>query len=316
MLPPDTWLARLTHELAKVIVGLPDLIDTVILGLLCNGHVLIEGNPGLAKTLTAKTLGAILGLDFKRIQATSDLTPTDMLGTTETRGPIFAQILLVDEINRALPRTQSALLEAMEERQVSVKGRGVWLPDPFLVLATQNPIEQEGTHPLPEAQLDRFMFKVIVDYPGLNELRAIMTRHTEADRPDIEPLADAQALRVLRRDLRERRMPDAMQEYIGRLILATHPDSPFAAPLARRYILYGASPRGALSLALGGKAMALLRGREVVTADDVQAVLVRSLQHRIILNFEGVASGIAPRDILANVVEVTQEEVACAEVSV
>jgi MoxR-like ATPase len=312
---PATWLNRLQHELAKVIVGLPDLIDTVILGLLCQGHVLIEGNPGLAKTLTAKTLGAILSLDFKRIQATPDLTPTDMLGTTETRGPIFAQILLVDEINRALPRTQAALLEAMEERQVSVKGRSVWLPEPFLVLATQNPIEQEGTHPLPEAQLDRFMFKVMVDYPGRAELRDIMRRTTQAERPQVEPLGDAQALRVLQRDVRERHLPDAMEDYIARLILATHPDSTFAAPLARRYILYGASPRGAQSLALGGKAMARLRGREVVTAEDVRTVLVRSLQHRMILNFEGVASGIAPRDILANVLDVTPEDPACAEVS-
>jgi MoxR-like ATPase len=309
MLAPETWLARLTSELSKVIVGLPDLIDTLMLGLLCQGHVLIEGNPGLAKTLTAKTLGAILSLDFKRIQATPDLTPTDILGTTEVRGPVFAQILLVDEINRAQPKTQSALLEAMEERQVSVKGRGVWLADPFLVLATQNPIEQEGTNPLPEAQLDRFMFKVIVDYPDRAELCDIMRRTTAPVRPQVEPLGDAQALRVLQRDVRERLLPDAIEDYIARLILATHPDSPYAAPLARRYILYGASPRGAQSLALGGKALALLRGREAVTAVDVQAVLVRSLQHRIILNFEGVASGIAPRDILANVVQVTEAPV-------
>src|SRR5499426_4570191 len=167
MQDPSTWLQRLLDELAKVVVGLPDLIDTLLLGLLCGGHVLIEGNPGLAKTLTAKTLGQLLGLDFKRIQATPDLTPTDILGTTEVRGPVFAQILLVDEINRVQPKTQSALLEAMEERQVSVKVRGVWLPEPFLVLATQNPIEQEGTNPLPEAQLDRFLFKVRVDYPAL-----------------------------------------------------------------------------------------------------------------------------------------------------
>src|SRR5215510_8079203 len=165
MADPSLWLDRLRGELAKVIVGMPDLIDTLILGLLCGGHVLIEGNPGLAKTLTAKTLGALLGLDFKRIQATPDLTPTDILGTSEGRGAVFAQILLVDEINRAQPKTQAALLEAMEERQVSVKGRPVQLYEPFLVLATQNPIEQEGTNPLPEAQLDRFMFKVIVDYP-------------------------------------------------------------------------------------------------------------------------------------------------------
>jgi MoxR-like ATPase len=312
---PSTWLHRLELELAKVIVGMHDLIDTLILGLLCKGHVLIEGNPGLAKTLTAKTLGAILALDFKRIQATPDLTPTDMLGTTEVRGPVFAQILLVDEINRAQPKTQSALLEAMEERQVSVKGRGVWLPEPFLVLATQNPIEQEGTNPLPEAQLDRFMFKVIVDYPDREELRDIMRRTTSPERPQVEPLGDAQALRVLQRDVRERYMPEVIEDYIARLILATHPDSPFAAPLARRYILYGASPRGAQSLVLGAKALALLRDGEEVTVEDVQAVLVRSLQHRIILNFEGVASGIAPRDILANVLEVTRDDPARAEVS-
>jgi MoxR-like ATPase len=229
-----------------------------------------------------------------------------MLGTTEIRGPVFAQILLMDEINRAQPKTQAALLEAMEERQVSVKGRGVKLPDPFLVIATQNPIEQEGTNPLPEAQLDRFMFKVIVDYPGRDELRDIMRRTTAPERQEITPLGDAQALRVLQRDVREQLMPDAIEDYIARLVLATYHDSPFAAPLARCYILYGASPRGAQSLALGGKAMARLRGRAVVTAEDVRTVLVRSLQHRMILNFEGVASGIAPRDILANVVQVTE----------
>ena len=221
----------------------------------------------------------------------------------------------MDEINRAQPKTQAALLEAMEERQVSVKGRGVKLPDPFLVLATQNPIEQEGTNPLPEAQLDRFMFKVRVEYPNQSEIQAILARTTHAERPMVETVGDAQALRVLQRDVRERVMPEALSSYIARLILATHPDSACAAPLARRYILYGASPRGAQSLALGGKAMALLRGREEITAEDVQAVVVRSLQHRIILNFEGVASGIAPSDILANVVKVTEEECACVESS-
>src|SRR4029453_17553827 len=220
---PSGWLQQLTTELAKVIVGQQDLIDTMVLGLLCNGHVLMEGNPGLAKTLTAKTLGAILSLDFKRIQATPDLTPTDILGTSEIRGPVFTQILLVDEINRAQPRTQSALLEAMEERQVSVKGRGVSLPQPFLVLATQNPIEQEGTNPLPEAQLDRFMFKVKVDYPERADLREILTRATLAERPTIQPLRHVSALTTLQRDVRERLIPSAMSDYIARLILATHP---------------------------------------------------------------------------------------------
>ena len=305
MIGPAGWLQQLTGELAKVIVGQQDLIDTMVLGLLCNGHVLMEGNPGLAKTLTAKTLGAILSLEFKRIQATPDLTPTDILGTSEIRGPVFTQILLMDEINRAQPRTQAALLEAMEERQVSVKGRGVKLPEPFLVLATQNPIEQEGTNPLPEAQLDRFMFKVKVDYPGRADLCDILTRATEAERPIIQPLRNVSALTTLQRDVRERLIPAEMSDYIARLILATHPDSPFAAPLTRRYILYGASPRGALSLALGGKAMALMEGREEITVEDVQAVAVRSLQHRIILNFEGVASGIAPQAILEQVLRVT-----------
>src|SRR5262245_23387471 len=251
---PEAWLSALQGELAKVIVGMPDLIDTLILGLLCGGHVLIEGNPGLAKTLTAKTLGALLSLEFKRIQATPDLTPTDILGTSEIRGPVFAQILLVDEINRAQPRTQSALLEAMEERQVTVRGRGVSLPQPFLVLATQNPIEQEGTNPLPEAQLDRFMFKVKVDYPERADLREILTRTTLAERPTIQPMRHGASLATLQRDVRERVIPVAMSDYIARLILATHPESPFAAPLTRRYVLYGASPRGGLSLALGGKA--------------------------------------------------------------
>jgi MoxR-like ATPase len=314
---PHEWLTQLTDELAKVVVGQQDLIDCIVLGLLCNGHVLMEGNPGLAKTLTAKTLGAILSLEFKRIQATPDLTPTDILGTSDTRGPVFAQILLVDEINRAQPRTQSALLEAMEERQVSVKGRGVKLPEPFLVLATQNPIEQEGTNPLPEAQLDRFMFKVTVDYPDRSDLREILTRTTLAERPTVQTLRHGASLAALQRDVRERVIPPAMSDYIARLILATHPESPFAAPLTRRYVLYGASPRGALSLALGGKAMALLHGRDNITVDDVMSVAVRSLQHRIILNFEGVASGIAPAAILEQILLVTprhlEEDVACVE---
>jgi MoxR-like ATPase len=301
----DVWLAAVMHELDAVVVGLEDLKETIILGLLADGHVLIEGNPGLAKTLTAKTLGTILGLDFARIQATPDLTPADILGTSEVRGPVFTQILLVDEINRMQSRTQSALLEAMEERQVSVKGRPVKLPEPFLVLATQNPIESEGTYPLPEAQLDRFLFKIRVDYPDLHDLRDIMAR--SAGMPEMDILSSAAHLRVWQRAVRECPMPDEVSDYIGRLILATHPESPHAAPLTRRYVLYGASPRGALSLMRGAKARTVLRGRETIEIDDVRALLVRSLQHRINLNFEGVASGIAPQDILDDVWRHTAE---------
>jgi MoxR-like ATPase len=305
MLAPGTWLPAVRTELAKVIVGQQPLIDGVLLGLLCNGHVLMEGNPGLAKTLLAKTLGHILSLTFTRLQCTPDLTPTDILGTADTHGPVFTNILLADEINRAMPRMQSALLEAMEERQVSLGGQTTPLPTPFLVLATQNPIEMEGTFPLPEAQLDRFLFKVVVTYPDRADLRAILTRTTLAERPRVAVIASAAELRVLQRQVRERLISPAVQDYIARLILATHPESPFAAPLTRRYVLYGASPRGAQSLALGGKAMALMDERADVTVADVQRVAVRSLQHRLILNFEGVASGIAPAEILREALQVT-----------
>ena len=302
---PTSWLSLVRAELAKVIVGQQDLIDGVLLGLLCNGHVLMEGNPGLAKTLLAKTLGQILSLTFTRLQCTPDLTPTDILGTSATPGPVFTNMLLADEINRAQPRMQSALLEAMEERQVSLAGHTTPLPSPFLVLATQNPIEMEGTFPLPEAQLDRFLFKLLVDYPDRGDLRAILTRTTWASRAEVHTIGSAEDLITLQRQVRERLIPEAVQDYIARLILATHPAQRFAVPLVRRYVLYGASPRGAQSLALGGKAMALMDERADVTVADVQRVAVRSLQHRVILNFEGVASGIAPAEILREVLQVT-----------
>jgi MoxR-like ATPase len=298
MAAPSGWMHDVRQEVSKVIVGQEDLVEGVLLGLFCNGHVLMEGNPGLAKTLLAKTLGGILSLDFRRLQCTPDLTPTDILGTPEACGPVFTHVLLVDEINRAQPRTQAALLEVMEERQVSLRGETVPVPQPFLVLATQNPIEMEGTFPLPEAQLDRFLFKLMVTYPDRADLREILTRTTLAERPDLQTIGRADDLMTLQRQVRERLIPPEVQDYIARLILSTHPDSPFAAPLTLRYVLYGASPRGAQSLALGGKATALMDEREDVTVADVQQIAVQSLQHRIILNFEGVASGI--RDCLAS----------------
>jgi MoxR-like ATPase len=305
MVAPSEWIDAVRQEIAKVLVGQEDLVDGVLLGLLCNGHVLMEGNPGLAKTLLAKTLGQILSLDFTRLQCTPDLTPTDILGTAEAHGPVFTHVFLVDEINRAQPHTQAALLEVMEERQVSLRGQTVPLPQPFLVLATQNPIEMEGTFPLPEAQLDRFLFKLMVTYPDRQDLREILTRTTMAGRPPLQTVGRPEVLMTLQRQVRERLIPAEVQDYIARLILATHPESPFASPLTRRYVLYGASPRGAQSLALGGKAMALMDERAEVTVADVQRVAVRSLQHRVILNFEGVASGIAPAEILREVLQVT-----------
>jgi MoxR-like ATPase len=305
MRSPSEWIPALRQEIGKVLVGQEDLVDGVLLGLLCNGHVLMEGNPGLAKTLLAKTLGQILSLDFTRLQCTPDLTPTDILGTADARGPVFTHVLLVDEINRAQPRTQAALLEVMEERQVSLRGETVPLPQPFLVLATQNPIEMEGTFPLPEAQLDRFVFKVVVHAPNRAELREILTRTTLAERPQLQTVGQPDDLTTLQTQVRARLMPTAVSDYIARLILTTHPESPFASPLTRRYVLYGASPRGAQSLALGGKAMALMDERADVTVADVQRVAVQSLQHRLILNFEGVASGIAPAEILREVLQVT-----------
>lgn len=315
-------LQRLIHELEKVIVGHREVIEGILISLLCGGHVLLEGVPGLGKTLLVKSLGRVLNLRFSRIQFTPDLMPADIIGTNVVmedesgrkyfefqRGPIFAQIILADEINRATPKTQSALLEAMQEQSVTVAGVHHHLETPFIVLATQNPIEMEGTYPLPEAQLDRFFLKLNVTYPSIQELEQIVDRTTQHDPADLQNILDGVRVTQMKDFVRTIPVAAHVKNYAARLVLATHPDSPFATDLAKRYVLYGSSPRGAQSLVLGGKMKALLDGRYNVSFDDIRAIAIPSLRHRIILNFEGAAAGIEQASIVAEILEKTPEVV-------
>jgi MoxR-like ATPase len=310
--------SAIRDELGRVIVGQADLLDLVVTGLVADGHILLEGVPGLGKTLLVRTLAHALDLRFSRIQFTPDLMPADILGTNlivqddEGRrrfefqpGPVFAQIVLADEINRATPKTQSALLEAMQERAVSIAGASRPLPPPFFVLATQNPIEMEGTYPLPEAQLDRFLFKLRVPFPPLEDLCAIVERTTGPDEPSVQCVADGAGL--LRMQALARQVPAAgfVQEYAARLVLATHPDSPHPLDVARRFVRYGASPRGLQALIRAGKVRALAQGRLNVAVEDVQALALPALRHRIILNFEGEAQGMDPDGVLRSAVQST-----------
>jgi MoxR-like ATPase len=305
---------RLERAVAQVIVGQEPVVRSTLIALLCRGNVLLEGVPGLGKTLLVRTLAHALGLRFSRIQFTPDLMPADILGTNIigesggarrfefSRGPIFAHIVLADEINRATPKTQSALLEAMEERTVSVGGTTYLLEEPFIVLATQNPIEMQGTYPLPEAQVDRFLLKVNVPFPSLDELVRITTLNTESS-AIVFPSAVASADDVLAARNVVHQIPVALglRQFAGRLVLATHPDSADAPETVRNYVEYGASPRGAIALVRAAKAHAFLSGQVHVRPADVEAMFLPALQHRIILNFRGEAEGVTPSSILAEV---------------
>jgi MoxR-like ATPase len=315
-------LQRLIRELEKVIVGHREVIEGILISLLCGGHVLLEGVPGLGKTLLVKSLGRVLNLRFSRIQFTPDLMPADIIGTNVVmedesgrkhfefqRGPIFAQIILADEINRATPKTQSALLEAMQEQSVTVAGVHYRLETPFIVLATQNPIEMEGTYPLPEAQLDRFFLKLHVSYPSIEQLEEIVDRTTQHEPAELQNILDGARVNEMKEFVRAIPVAAHVKNYAVRLVLATHPDSPYATDLARRYVLYGSSPRGAQSLVLGGKMKALLDGRYNVSFEDIRAIALPSLRHRIILNFEGAAAGIDQASIVAEILEKTPEVV-------
>ena len=249
-------------------------------------------------------------MTFTRLQCTPDLAAEAIVGSLEHPGPVFTNLLLVDEINRGQPRTQAALLEAMAEGQVTLSGQSLALPTPFLVLATQNPLEMAGTYPLPEAQRDRFLFQLLVGYPTRAELREIVARTTQPVAAAVPSVTSAADLLRFQHQVRACVLPPSVQDYIAGVILATHPDQREATPLVRRYVLYGASPRGAQSLALGGKAMAWLAGRAVVTISDVQSVVIPSLQHRVILNFEGMASGIVADSILHEVLRMPSDGVA------
>ncbi len=311
---------RIRQEVRRVIVGQQELIDHVLIALLAGGHVLLEGVPGLGKTLLVKTLAQALDLRFSRIQFTPDLMPADILGTNVVmqdpsgrryfefqRGPVFTQLLLADEVNRATPKTQSALLEAMQEHAVTAAGTSYTLEEPFFVLATQNPIEMEGTYPLPEAQLDRFLFKLKVEFPSVVDLVEIIDRTTVASLPQARVVAASVQVLEMLQLARDVPVASHVKGYVARLIQATHPDRSGAASLAKRYVRYGSSPRGVQALILAAKVRALVSGRANVAFGDLAALALPALRHRIILNFEGEAEGIDPDAIIRNVLEDTPE---------
>ncbi|HSU56324.1 MAG TPA: MoxR family ATPase [Candidatus Dormibacteraeota bacterium] len=307
---------NLRAEIGKVIVGQEQIVENTLIALFAGGHVLLEGVPGLGKTLLVRTLSEVLDLSFNRIQFTPDLMPADILGTNivmETqggrrefqfqRGPIFAHLVLADEINRATPKTQSALLEAMQEHQVTAGGEIRKLAEPFFVLATQNPIDQEGTYPLPEAQLDRFFFKVLVDYPTAQELTEVLTRTTTGARAEIGKVLDREALMELMKMVREVPVATHVKDYAVRLVLATHPKTETASPISNQYLRFGSSPRGGQTLILAGKVRALIQGRFNVSYDDIEAVAAPTLRHRLIPNFEADAEGVTTDHIIAQVLK-------------
>lgn len=303
--------AFLKKSIAQVLVGHDDIIEGTIIAVLAGGHVLLEGLPGLGKTLLVQTLAQVLDISHSRIQFTPDLMPADILGTnvlvkTESghpeihfeKGPIFANVVLADEINRATPRTQSALLEAMQERNVTIGGITYPLPMPFVVVATQNPIEMEGTYPLPEAQLDRFFFKLEVPFPNLEELVEIARRTTEKDRPVVIQKLSRDNLQQMKELVPQVTIPNHLLEYAARLILTTHPNAEYTIPTVQKYVQYGASPRGMQSLILGAKVKAMLESREYVSRNDIESVMFPALRHRIIVNFEGESEGITANFII------------------
>jgi MoxR-like ATPase len=301
----------LSAEIAKAIVGHRAIIDGVLTCLFAGGHALLEGVPGLGKTLLVRALAEALDLKFSRVQFTPDLLPADVCGTnifTEQRtfsfqpGPIFAQIVLADEINRALPRTQSALLEAMQERQVTAGGQTRKLPEPFMVLATQNPLEHEGTYPLPEAQIDRFFFKLLLDYSGREELNEIVRRTTGTAAAPILTILDAQRLVRHQELVRKVVVAPHVQDYAVRCVLATNPKNPLAAEPANKFLRVGASPRAAQAMVLGAKVRALSQGRIHVAAEDISAVALPAMRHRVILNFEAEAQGITADSVLTEII--------------
>jgi MoxR-like ATPase len=297
--------AAIFEEIRKVIVGQEDVVRSVLICVIAGGHALLEGVPGLGKTTLIRTMADSLNLNFSRIQFTPDLMPSDVTGTNimeETEegrrafrfqpGPIFANLVLADEVNRATPKTQSALLEAMQEKTVTVANQTYKLKPPFFVLATQNPLEMEGTYTLPEAQLDRFMLKIDVKFPTADELIFILGRTTGGDTEKVNSAADGERILAMGALARKVPIPTHVSEYVARLTIATHPDQPSAAGKVKQYVRYGSSPRGAQSLILAAKIHALMAGRFNVAFDDVRAVATGALRHRLLLNFEGQAEGV------------------------
>ena len=314
----------LREEIGKIIVGQTAIVDGTLNALFANGHVLLEGVPGLGKTLLVRTLSQVLDLSFNRIQFTPDLMPADVLGTNmvhETddgrrafefqNGPIFSHLVLADEINRATPKTQSAMLEAMQERSVTIGGKIRKLDLPFFVLATQNPIDQEGTYPLPEAQLDRFFYKLLVGYPSADELSEVVTRTTEGGTVDVKPVVDGTSLIELQQLVQQVPVASHVKDYAVRLVLATHPNSETALDITNQFLRFGSSPRGAQTLLLGAKVRALTEGRFNVSFDDIATFALPALRHRLIVNFEAEAEGVTSDLVLDKILaEVPRDAVA------
>ncbi len=315
-------LDRVRQEIARIIVGQQDVVDGVLIALLAGGHVLLEGVPGLGKTTLLRTLARVLHLKYSRIQFTPDLMPADIVGSIilETDaggakglrfqpGPIFAHLVLADEINRATPKTQSALLEAMQERTVTSGTTTHDLELPFLVMATQNPIEMEGTYPLPEAQLDRFLMKILVDYPSREELNRIVERTVQREEIHLEPIMGRQEILELRGVCREILVAPHVQDFAVDLVMATQPGTRHSHPLADKYIRYGSSPRGAQALVECGRVHAALRGRAHLSSEDIQAIALSVLRHRIICNFDAHAEGQTPDSLLKEIIQTVKAPV-------